>query len=156
MSALPKESQPKELHIAEDINLVVDFTKKPNRTNLKAYEDRAVVAKLRADLILPNDHILTVDINFDTISGYHNNAILVMDDFGAEIVATAFEKMYGQEYGEKVRKTWMEKPKDDPRKPTYLFVQKPDNESKMAKVFAACTRSRHEEAPANPTDYLAK
>lgn len=61
MSAL-KEKR----HIAEGINLVYDFTDKPNTTNLHAKEDRAVIAKLRADLVLPEEKILTVDIDFDT------------------------------------------------------------------------------------------
>ena len=98
MSALRKEKR-----ITKDINLVYDFTEKPNRTQLKAQPDRAVVAKLRADLVLPNDKILTVDIDFDTVSGYHDNAIMVMDDFGVEMLATAFEVKYSQEAADKVQ-----------------------------------------------------
>lgn len=139
MSALKEE-----LHVAKDINLVYDFTEKPNRTQLKAQEDRAVVAKLRADLVLPTDKILTVDIDFDSDSGYHNNAIMVMDDFGVELVATAFEVKYGKVHANKVRKAWMEKQQqNDPRKPTYLLVQKPIDENTLPKSFAACGGRRH-------------
>ncbi|MFT5002608.1 MAG: hypothetical protein ACI952_000943, partial [Flavobacteriales bacterium] len=67
MSALSQKSTTKKLteekRLSKDINLIYDFTEKPNRTNLKAKSDRAVVAKLRADLVLPNDKILTVDID---------------------------------------------------------------------------------------------
>jgi len=83
------------------------MTEKPNRTNLKAHEDRAVIANIRADLVLPENNILTVDIDFNTTSGYHNNtimAIMVMDDFGVEMIAVAFESKYSKEAADKVRK----------------------------------------------------
>jgi len=145
MSALKKK-----VHITKDINLVYDLTEKPNRTQLKAHEDRAVVAKLRADLVLPSDKILTVDIDFDTDSGYHDNAVMVMDDFGVELIATAFEVKYGKIHADKVRKAWMEKQEqDDPRKPTYLLVQKPSIENALPKTFAKCGKEVHpsKEAP---------
>ncbi len=141
-------------YVAKDINLVFDLTEKPNRTNLKAHEDRAVVAKIRADLVLPTNKILTVDIDFDTTSGYHNNAIMVMDDFGVEMVATAFEVKYGKVHAEKVRKAWAEKQQqDDPRKPTYLLVQKPEKEGLLPQVFASCGSVKHppEETPQSAT-----
>ena len=93
----------KERRVAKDINLVYDLSEKPNLSQLKAHEDRAVVAKLKADLVLPNDKILTVDIDFDSTSGYHDNAIMVMDDFGVEIIATAFEVKYGKEHADKFK-----------------------------------------------------
>ncbi len=139
MSALKEK-----LHIAKDINLVYDMTEKPNLTHLKAHEDRAVVAKLRADLVLPNNKIMTVDIDFDTTSGYHGNAIMVMDDFGAEMVAAAFETKYGKVHADKVRTAWIEKEKeDDPRKPTYMLVQKPESEDDLPQVFVACGKKKH-------------
>lgn len=139
MSALIKKR-----HITDDINLVVDLTEKPNRTNLQSSPDRAIVAKIKADLILPSDKILTVDIDFDTDSGYHNNAMMVMDDFGAEMIATAFEHKYSKAHADKVRQAWNEKRKlDDPRKPTYLLVQKPIDEKSLPKIFAACGGDVH-------------
>jgi len=147
MSALQKERR-----VAKDINLVYDLSEKPNLSQLKAHEDRAVVAKLKADLVLPNDKILTVDIDFDSTSGYHDNAIMVMDDFGVEIIATAFEVKYGKEHAEKVRRAWARKQNDsDPRKPTYLLVQKPESVEKTPKIFASCGQERHppKEAPAS-------
>ncbi|WP_440873768.1 hypothetical protein [Thalassotalea sp. PLHSN55] len=144
MSAIRNE----ENRIAKDINLVYDFTNKPNRTNLVAQPDRAVVAKLRADLVLPENNILTVDIDFNTTSGYHDNTMMVMDDFGVEIVATAFEVKYGKEHAEKIRQAWANKQhEDDPRKPTYLLVQKPSSENELPKVYAACGTRRHQDAP---------
>jgi len=45
MSALPNEQR-----LAKDINLVFDLSEKPNRSQLSAQADRAVIAKIRADL----------------------------------------------------------------------------------------------------------
>jgi len=149
MSAASKKStiemNTEERRLSKDINLVYDFTEKPNRTQLKAKIDRAVVAKLRADLVLPNDKILTVDIDFDSTSGYHNNTMLVMDDFGVEMLVTAFAVKYGQPFADKISNAWAEKKhQDDPRKPTYLLVQKPTVEGEMPKVFAACGDRIHD------------
>lgn len=134
-----------ELIVHDDIRIVYDMTEKPNRTNLKAHKDRAVIANIRADLVLPENNILTVDIDFDTTSGYHNNAIMVMDDFGVEMIATAFESKYSKEAAEKVRNAWAEKQQqDDPRKPTYLLVQKPTTTDETPRVFAVCGGKKHD------------
>ena len=139
MSALRKEKR-----IAKDINLVYDLSEKPNLSQLKAHEDRAVVAKLKADLVLPNDKILTVDIDFDTTSGYHDNTIMVMDDFGVDMLATAFEVKYGKKHADKVREAWAKKQNnDDPRKPTYMLVQKPELEGQLPNVYAVCGSEKH-------------
>jgi hypothetical protein len=150
MSALSQKSTTEKIteerRLSKDINLVYDFTEKPNRTNLKAKSDRAVVAKLRADLVLPNDKILTVDIDFDSTSGYHNNTMLVMDDFGVEMLVTAFSIKYGQPFADKISKAWAEKQhQDDPRKPTYLLVQKPVVEGDIPKIFAVCGDRIHDQ-----------
>lgn len=142
MTALKLEQQ----RLNHDINIVYDMTERPNLTQLSAKEDRAVVAKLRADLVLPENNILTVDIDFDSTSGYHNNTMMVMDDFGVEIVATAFEVQYGKEHADKVRQAWAEKQDvNDPRKPTYLLVQKPETADQLPKVFAACGTKKHDQ-----------
>lgn len=148
MSALPQKStteqNTEEKRLSKDINLIYDFTEKPNRTNLKAHTDRAVVAKLRADLVLPNNKILTVDIDFDSTSGYHDNTMMVMDDFGVEILVTAFAVKYGQQYADKISKAWAEKNhQNDPRKPTYLLVQKPTTDVGVPQVFVACGDKDH-------------
>ncbi|XQW86140.1 hypothetical protein ACOYR1_05225 [Thalassotalea piscium] len=136
--------QKKEVRIEKDINLIYDFTEKPNLTKLKAHKDRAVVAKLRADLVLPTDKILTVDIDFDTDSGYHNNSIMVMDDFGVEMIATAFEVKYGKIHADKIRKEWNEKQEEnDPRKPTYILVQKPEDKDAIPKSHPKCGNETH-------------
>ncbi|WP_019025916.1 hypothetical protein [Colwellia piezophila] len=150
MSAL-KKSPTTELNtekrcITKDINLVYDFTEKPNRTQLKAHSDRAVISKLRADLVLPNNKILTVDIDFDSASGYHNNTMLVMDDFGVEMLVTAFAVKYGQPFADNIKKAWAEKKhQDDPRKPTYLLVQKPITDGDVPMVFAVCGDKVHDD-----------
>lgn len=139
MSALKEE-----VRVEKDINLIYDFTEKPNLTQLKAHKDRAVLAKLRADLILPSDKILTVDIDFDTDSGYHNNSIMVMNDFGVEMLATAFEVKYGKDHADKIRAAWNEKQEEnDPRKPTYILVQKPENEGDVPKSHPKCGGKDH-------------
>ncbi len=138
------EMNTEERRLSKDINLVYDFTEKPNRTNLKAKSDRAVVAKLRADLVLPNNKILTVDIDFDSTSGYHDNTMLVMDDFGVEMLVTAFAVKYGQPFADKISNAWAEKKhQDDPRKPTYLLVQKPTIHDGLPQVFVACGEKEH-------------
>ncbi len=147
MTAAKKE----EVRLHDDIKIVYDMTEKPNRTNLKAHKDRAVIANLRADLVLPTNKILTVDIDFDTASGYHGNAIMVMDDFGVEMIATAFESKYSKEAADKVRKAWAEKKySDSPRKPTYLLVQKPNEAEQLPKVFAGCGDQDHKKDSFNP------
>jgi hypothetical protein len=153
MSALKKETTASvtsvEDRLAKDINLVFDLSEKPNRTQLKAQSDRAVVAKLRADLVLPNDKILTVDIDFDTVSGYHNNTMMIMDDFGVEMLVAGFAVKYGQQAADSITKAWQEKKEaSDPRKPTYLLVQKPINDGDMPKIFAACGGKQHFWQPA--------
>lgn len=141
MTVVKKE----ELVVHDDIKIIYDMTEKPNRTNLKAHKDRAVIANIRADLVLPENNILTVDIDFNTTSGYHNNAIMVMDDFGVEMIAAAFDSKYSKEAANNVRQAWAEKQKqDDPRKPTYLLVQKPTTEKGIPQVFAVCGGRKHE------------
>ena len=133
-----------KLTIAEDINLTFDLREKPNHSNLKAHDDRAVIANLRADLVLPNNKILTVDIDFDSTSGYHNNTMMIMDDFGVEMLAVGFETKYGKEHADKIRQAWANKERpSDPRKPTYMLVQKPTAENKIPKVSVTCGRRDH-------------
>lgn len=150
MSALsqqsPSEKNTEEKRLSKDINLIYDFTEKPNLTNLKAQSDRAVVAKLRADLVLPNNKILTVDIDFDSTSGYHNNTMMVMDDFGVEMLVTAFAVKYGQQFADKISNAWADKKhQNDPRKPTYLLVQKPTVKGEVPKVYVACGDRVHDD-----------
>ncbi|WP_246129081.1 hypothetical protein [Colwellia demingiae] len=138
------ERTTEEKRLSKDINLIYDFTEKPNRTHLKAQSDRAVVAKLRADLVLPNNKILTVDIDFDSTSGYHDNTMMVMDDFGVEMLVTAFAVKYGQQFADKISNAWAEKNhQNDPRKPTYLLVQKPSIHDGLPQVFVACGEKEH-------------
>ena len=105
---------------------------------------RYIRDRLRADLVLPNNKILTVDIDFDSTSGYHNNTMMVMDDFGVEMLVTAFAVKYGQQFADNIKQAWAEKKhQDDPRKPTYLLVQKPITDGDVPKVFAVCGDRNH-------------
>jgi hypothetical protein len=141
MSALTETKK-----IANDINLVYELTEKPNYSQLTAHADRAVLVKISADLLLPTDKILTVEIDFNNSNGYHDNAVLVMDDFGVELLASAFEVKYGKQYAENIRAAWAEKQQpDDPRKPSYLLVQKPKDETSLPQVFAVCGSKDHKE-----------
>ncbi|WP_448213307.1 hypothetical protein [Colwellia sp. MEBiC06753] len=140
MSALKEEKI-----VSPDIKLVYDLTVKPNNTHLKAKVDRAVMARMRLDLVLPEDNILTVDVDFDTTSGYHGNIMMIMDDFGVELLATAFQTKYGTEAAECIKKAWREKQQEnDPRKPSYLLVQKPEHPGALPKVFATCGGKKHD------------
>lgn len=144
MSSLKEEQT-----LAADINLVYDLTERPNKTNLKAHEDRAVVSKLKADLVLPTNKILTVDIDFDTTSGYHDNTMLLMDDYGVEMFASAIALKHGQQHADKVLHAWNNKKNsDDPRKPTYMLVQKPSKEDELPRVFVACGEKDHKDIKA--------
>jgi len=148
MSVLAKKTQKqtKEVRLHDDIKIVYHMEDKPNRTSLKAHKDRAVIAKLRADLVLPTNKILTVDIDFDTTSGYHGNTMMVMDDFGVEMLTTAFAVKYGQQFADKITQAWAQKQHpDDPRKPTYLLVQKPTIDDGIPQVFVACGKNDHED-----------
>jgi len=140
MSAL-KQS---EVRLSNDIKLIYNVPQKPNNTQLTAHPDRAVVAKLKADLVLPTNKILTVDIDFDTASGYHNNTMMIMDDFGVEMLVTAYAVKYGQEFADKISQAWANKRNpDDPRKPTYILVQKPINDNALPQVFVRCGADDH-------------
>ena len=142
MSAAKKE----ELRLHDDIKIVYHMEDKPNRTSLKAHEDRAVIANLRADLVLPTNKILTVDIDFDTASGYHGNTMMIMDDFGVEMLTTAFAVKYGQQFADKITQAWTKKVHpDDPRKPTYILVQKPTTDDGIPQVFVACGTEDHDD-----------
>ena len=149
MSALKEEKR-----LTKDINLVFDLTEKTNKTQLKAHKDRAVIAKLRADLVLPSDKILTVDIDFDNQSGYHNTSMMVMDDFGVEMMATAFDVKYSKKHGDKIRQAWVNKQlESDPRKPSYLLIQKPTDANAIPKVVGTCGGKSHPPTDA-PTSIL--
>lgn len=131
-------AQLKERRVAQDINIVYLNDDKPNNTNLKTKENRAVVAKLRADLVTPQNEIMTVDIDFDTTSGYHNNTMMLMDDYGVEMFASAIEAKHGKVHADKIRQAWNQKEDASAsRLPTYMLVQKPKNDE-LPKVFAVC------------------
>ncbi|WP_199609340.1 hypothetical protein [Flocculibacter collagenilyticus] len=129
----------------EDLTFEYDKTVKHNTTKLRAKSDRATVSKFVADLVLPDDSILTVDISFDSDTCYHNNAMVIMDDFGAELVADAFETRYGLEAANLVREKWYNKESnDDPRKPTFMFVKKPTKPLQRPKIVVACGKEDHQ------------
>ena len=101
-----------------------------NSPALETLEERAVVQRMNADLLLPSGKTLNVDVSFDCGSDYHNTAIMVMSDAGAELLAAAYTHLYGEKFGQQVIDTWnTKKNTDDPRKPTYLFAIAPRNKS---------------------------
>jgi hypothetical protein len=72
--------------------------------------------------------------------------MMIMDDFGVEMLVAGFAVKYGQQYADSISKAWQEKKQaSDPRKPTYLLVQKPINEGELPKVFAACGQKIHDD-----------
>jgi len=145
MSALKEEKV-----IAQDIKLVYDFTEKANTTHLQAHKDRAVIAKLRADLVLPTNKILTVDIDFNSTSGYHENTMMIMDDYGVEMFASAIAIKHGSTYAQSILDAWNNKKNvDDPRKPSYMLVQKPKEPEAIPRVFVACGDRDHKDIKAD-------
>jgi len=85
-----------------------------------------------------------VDIDFDRTSGYQKNTMMVMDNFGIEMLVTAFAIKYGQPFADKIFNAWTEKQhQDDLRKATYLLVQKPTIDDGIRQVFAACGDRDH-------------
>ncbi|NTS78399.1 hypothetical protein HR060_16240 [Catenovulum sp. SM1970] len=121
-----------------------DENEYPNDTNLKADKERAVLARLQAELVLPEDTILKVDMDFDVNSGYNGNAVIVMDDLGAELIADAFTFKYGEQAGKAVLEKWQNRDQpEDPRLPTFLFVQKPEKAGDMPVIFAGCGTRDH-------------
>lgn len=129
----------------DDTRIKYSSEKKQNTTQLQAKADRATIANMQVELVLPNNEILTVDISFDNHSNFNNNAMMVIDDFGAELVADAFESRYGIEAANLVRKSWYNKEKnEDPRKPTYMFIKKPEKPNVRPGVIVACGTKDHE------------
>lgn len=123
---------------------VYDETVYPNDTSLVPQTERATVARLNAELLLPDNSILKVDMDFDNQSGYNGTATIVMDDDGAQMIADAFSFRYGDAAGQEILTKWHNREnKDDPRKPTFLFVKKPEKEGDMPKVFVACGSRNH-------------
>jgi hypothetical protein len=130
--------------VSQGINLNYHLTEKNNYTQLKAKTDRAVVAKIQAELVLPDDKILTVDISFDSNSGYNESTMMIWDDLGVEIAAAGFSKLYGEEFAKKIREAWQTKQHPDaPRKPTYLLVKKPKDKNSLPEVYKVCGIKEH-------------
>lgn len=93
---------------------------------IEPLDDRAVVQRMNAELLLPNNSTINVDVNFDCGSDYNNTAVMVMNDAGAKLIAAAYTTLYGIEFGKKIMDAWENKKNpDDPRKPTYLFIIAP-------------------------------
>jgi hypothetical protein len=97
---------------------------------IEPLKDRAVVQRMNAELLLPDNSTINVDVNFDCGSDYKDTALIVMNDAGAKIIAAAYTNLYGIEYGNKIIDAWEnKKAPDDPRKPTYLFIIAPRNQA---------------------------
>ncbi len=69
---------------------------------------------------------------------------MIIDDFGVEILATAFEVKYSKPHVDKIRQAWDQRQQPtDPRKPIYLLVQKPHTANELPQVLAACGGQEH-------------
>ncbi len=68
-----------------------------------------------------------------------------MDDFGVEMLVSAFAVKYGQDFADDIQQAWNEKQDpSDPRKPTYMLVQKPTYDGCIPKVFVGCGKEQHD------------
>jgi hypothetical protein len=93
-------------------------------------ENRAKVEHMTVNLRLPDNSNLTVDMNFDCGSYYDKTAMIVTSRQGAEILATAYEALYGTAAGKAVMDKWNKKTKaEDPRLPTFIVVKPPEGKS---------------------------
>jgi len=99
-----------------------------NVAALTPLEDRAVIQYMSADILLPDNSMLNVDMSFDCGSDFSKTAMIITSDAGAHLLATAFASMYGNAAGDQVLRSWNNKVNEsDPRKPTFLVVTPPEN-----------------------------
>lgn len=99
-----------------------------NVAALTPLEDRAVIRYMSADILLPDNSMLNVDMSFDCGSDFSKTAMIITSDAGAHLLATAFASMYGNAAGDQVLHSWNTKVNEsDPRKPTFLVVTPPEN-----------------------------
>jgi hypothetical protein len=90
-------------------------------------ENRAEIQHLTANLKLPDQSSLTVDMSFDCGSMYDRTAMIVTSRQGAELLAVAYESLYGPAAGAAVMAKWNKKDKpQDPRLPTFIIVTPPE------------------------------
>ncbi len=97
-------------------------------------ENRAKIQHLTADLRLPDNSNLTVDMSFDCGSKFNQTAMIITSRQGAEILAVAYEAMYGPAAGEAIMAKWNNKTKSsDPRLPTFIIVTPPTGKTYRVK-----------------------
>ncbi len=90
--------------------------------------DRAIIQYMSADILLPDNSLLNVDMSFDCGSDFSETAMIITSDAGAHLLATAFTSLYGPSAGKQILTSWNNKvDKNDPRKPTFLIVTPPEN-----------------------------
>ncbi len=99
-----------------------------NVAALAPLKDRAVIQYMSADILLPDNSLLNVDMSFDCGSDFSKTAMIITSDAGAHLLATAFASMYGNAAGDQVLRSWNTKVNEsDPRKPTFLVVTPPES-----------------------------
>ena len=90
-------------------------------------ENLAEIQHLTANLKLPDQSSLTVDMSFDCGSMYDRTAMIVTSRQGAELLAVAYDALYGPAAGAAVMAKWNSKDKpEDPRLPTFIIVTPPE------------------------------
>lgn len=137
MTAIKKEKY------RDSLRLVYDYSDRPNNTQLEPLKDRAKLTYLTADLLLPNNSIMQVEMDFDLGSGYHDNGLIVMGEYGARLLADAMAYRHGEQAKLDVLDQWQRKAnQNDPRKPTFLFA-KPSPATGDCTIFAACGSTSH-------------
>ncbi|ATG77638.1 hypothetical protein [Pseudoalteromonas sp. 1_2015MBL_MicDiv] len=97
-----------------------------NVAALTPLKDRAVIQYMNADILLPDNSTLNVDMSFDCGSDFAKTAMIVTSEAGAYLLANAFSNIYGPAAGQRVLDTWNTKTSEnDPRKPTFLVITPP-------------------------------
>ena len=101
-----------------------------NATAVEPHKDRARLYSLNAELLLPDETLLNVDMSFDCGSNYADTAMIITSKAGAEILSAAYTALWGEKYGQMVMDQWNNKTNpDDPRKPTFIIVTMPSEHS---------------------------
>ncbi|WP_246128640.1 hypothetical protein [Pleionea sediminis] len=109
-------------------------------------EDRAEVADMSANLLLPDGSYLQVEVFTECALGGTNVGALLFSDEQVDDYAAGLTAKYGSQYGDLLRQTWATKRNpEDPRLPTYIVVfksQSEANDNNTQKALSGVSRSQ--------------
>lgn len=104
-------------------------------TTLEPLPERARVASMYTQLLLPDSSTLNVDMSFDCGAAFESTGLIVTSDAGAKLLAAAYTHLYGAEAGKYVLDKWYTKANpEDPRLPSFLIVKSQESQESQARV----------------------